>query len=52
MAQTILLPERLFVEERRINLYFLHKLFGGISEIVRERLKAQENIDIPITSGM
>ncbi len=52
MTPIILLPERLFAEDRRINLYFLHKLFGGISDIVSERLKAQEDIDIPITSGM
>ena len=35
MTPIILLPERLFAEDRRINLYFLHKLFGGISAFVK-----------------
>lgn len=52
MEEKILLPERLFFEDRRINLYCLHEMFKGVANIVRQRLKAQEDIDIPITAGM
>lgn len=52
MEERILLPERLFFEDRRINLYCLHEMFKGIAGIVRQRLKAQEGFDIPITAGM
>ena len=52
MEEKILLPERLFFDEQRINLYCLHEMFKGIAAIVRQRLISQEGIDITITSGM
>ena len=52
MKDKILLPERLFFDNQRINLYCLHELFKGAANIVRQRLIAQEDIDIPITAGM
>lgn len=52
MQEKILLPEQLFLDKERINLYCLHELFKGVAGIVRQRLLAQEAIDIPITAGM
>lgn len=52
MEEKILLPEQLFFDQDRINLYCLHETFIGIAKIVQQRLIAQEKIDIPISSGM
>ena len=52
MQEKILLPEKLFFDNSKINLYCLHELFKGVAGIVKQRLLAQESIDIPITAGM
>ncbi len=46
------LPETLFAGPKRINLYYLHELFGQTAQRVRDRLNAETGIDIPITAGM
>ena len=46
------LPETLFAGPKRINLYYLHELFGHTAQRVRDRLNAETGIDIPITAGM
>lgn len=52
MEEKILLPEQLFFDQEKINLYCLHETFIGIAKIVQQRLIAQEKIDIPISAGM
>ncbi len=46
------LPETLFAGPKRINLYYLHELFGQTAQRVRDRLNAETGMDIPITAGM
>ncbi len=52
MRQITKLPEQLFSEDRRINLYFLHETFKAITEIVSLRLKQNLKIDVPLSGGM
>ncbi|MFQ5450842.1 MAG: hypothetical protein ACE5E9_09440 [Nitrospinaceae bacterium] len=46
------LPEHLFEEDGKINLYYLHESFKGIARVAADRLQAEQQIDIPITAGM
>jgi len=52
MRQITKLPEHLFSEDRRINLYYLHETFKAIAEIVSLRLKQNLRIDVPLSGGM
>lgn len=46
------LPERLFAEDGRINLYYLHETFRGIANIVSRQFNNTLGEDISITAGM
>lgn len=52
MRQLPKLPERLFSEDGRINLYYLHEAFKGVAELVSIRLKQNAQIDVPLSGGM
>lgn len=52
MSPTITLPERLFGEDRRINLCHLHDTFRGLSNLASRHLREKFSIDIPISAGM
>ncbi|UCD10866.1 MAG: hypothetical protein JSU88_09305 [Nitrospinaceae bacterium] len=52
MNPPIILPPRLFDEDRRINLCHLHDTFQGLAGLASKRLKESCGIDIPITAGM
>jgi hypothetical protein len=52
MRQITKLPEQLFSEDRRINLYYLHETFKALAEIVSLRLKQNLQIDVPLSGGM
>lgn len=45
-------PERLFAEDRKINLYYLHESFKYIASVMSNRMSDAHNTDIPISSGM
>jgi hypothetical protein len=52
MRQLPKFPKHLFSEDDRINLYYLHEVFKGITEIVSIRLKQNIKIDVPLSGGM
>ena len=52
MSTDTQLPETLFAGHRRVNLCYLHELFGATAQMVRDRLQSETGIDIPITAGM
>ena len=52
MRQITKLPEHLFSDDGRINLYYLHETFKAITEIVSLRLKQNLQIDVPLSGGM
>ena len=52
MRQITKLPEHLFSDDGRINLYYLHETFQAITEIVSLRLKQNLQIDVPLSGGM
>ena len=52
MRQITKLPEHLFSDDRRINLYYLHETFKAIADIVSLRLKQNLQVDVSLSGGM
>lgn len=46
------IPDRLFAEDGRINLYYLHETFRGIAQVVAGQFNRTLGEDIAISAGM
>ncbi|QPJ66278.1 MAG: hypothetical protein G3M78_13095 [Candidatus Nitrohelix vancouverensis] len=51
-VESIKVNRKILDREGRLNLYYLHKLYGHIAQTVSRRLFEEHFIDIPMTAGM